>query len=70
MCGFSIILILKGFHDVLRSNSLCILLNKNLNFNEDKMKSKMENPTYSFRENKLVLQFIKESQIKRKTVKS
>ena len=31
-----------------------ILLNKNLNFNKNETKSKMENPTHSFRETNLV----------------
>ena len=34
------------------------------------MKSKMENPTHSFRETKLVFQLIYESQIKSKTAMS
>ena len=38
--------------------SLHILLNKNINFNKSKTKSKMENPTDSFRESNLVLQLI------------
>ena len=70
LCGFSII---YYFHfgrtyDVLESKSSCILLNKNINFNKNETKSKMENPTHSFKETNLVLQLIKESQIKSKTV--
>ena len=52
MCGFSIILILKG---VMSSR---ILLNKNINFNKNEMKSKMENPTHRFRETNLVVQLM------------
>ena len=33
------------------AKSPCILLNKNKNFNKNEIKSKMENPTPSFREN-------------------
>ena len=32
-------------YDVLKSNSPCILLNKNINFNKNKTELKMENPT-------------------------
>ena len=32
-------------YDVLKSMGLCILLNKNINFNKNETKSKMENPT-------------------------
>ena len=45
-------------YDVLNSKSPCILLNKNINFNKNEMESKMENPTHSLRETKLVLQLI------------
>ena len=51
-------------------NSPCILLNQNINFNKNKKESKMENLTHIFREKNLVLQLIKESQIKCKTVVS
>ena len=57
-------------YDVLKSKSPCSLLNKNINFNKNGTESKMENPTHSFRETKLVLQLIEESQIKSKTVMS
>ena len=57
-------------YDVLKSRSPCIWLNKNTNFHKNETKSKMENPTNSFRETNLVLQLIKESQIKCKTVMS
>ena len=49
------------------SESPCILLNKNINFNKNETESKIENPTHSFREMKLVLSVIRESQIKGKT---
>ena len=48
----------KRSYDVLKSKSPCILLNKNINFNKNETESKMENPTYSFRETNLVLQLI------------
>ena len=32
--------------------------NKNINFNKNEMDSKMENPTHSFKEMNVVLQFI------------
>ena len=70
MCAFSIILILKGNYDVLNSKSLGILLNKNMNFNKNETESKMKDPTHSFREVNFVLQLIKDSQIKSKTVMS
>ena len=56
-------------YDVLKSKSPCILLNKNINFNKNGMKSKMENRTHSLETN-LKLQLIWESQIKSKTVMS
>ena len=62
MCAFSITLILKG---IMKLKSPYILLNKNVNFNKNEMESKMGNPTHSFREANLVLQHIKESQIKK-----
>ena len=57
-------------YDVLKSKSPYILLKKNKNFDINETESKMENPTHSFRETNLVLQLIKESQIKIKTVMS
>ena len=57
-------------YDALKSKRLCILLNKNINFNQNETESKMENPTHCFRETNLVLQLIQESQIKSKTVMS
>ena len=38
--------------------SPCILLNKNVNFNKNETKAKMEYPARSFRETNLVLQLI------------
>ena len=49
------------------SGSPCILLNKNINFSKSETESKIENPTHSFREMKLVHSVIRESQIKGKT---
>ena len=57
-------------YDVLKSKSPCILLNKNINLNKNETESKMENPTYSFRETILVLQLMSELQIKSKTAMS
>ena len=45
-------------YDALKSKSPCISLNKNINFSKNETESKMENPTHSFREKKLVLQLI------------
>ena len=41
-------------YDVLKSKNICFLLNKNINFNENETKSKMENPTHTFRKMNLV----------------
>ena len=57
-------------YDVLKANNPCILSNININLNENKTESKMKIPTHSFREMSLVLQLIKESQIKSKIVMS
>ena len=43
VCGFSNILILKGIMNF-KSQSLCILLNKNINFNKNETKLKLEIP--------------------------
>ena len=51
-------------YDVLKSKSLYFLLNKNINFNESKMDSKMENPTYSFREMNLCFSSYKNCELK------
>ena len=42
--------------DVLNSKSPSILLSKNINFNKNETKSKMENPTHNFREMKFARQ--------------
>ena len=57
-------------YDVLKSKSPWLFLNKNINVNKDETELKMENPTHNFKETNLVLQLIKESQIKSKTVMS
>ena len=57
-------------YDVLKSKSLGILLNQNINFNKNETESKMENPSHSFRETNLVLQLIEESESKSRTVMS
>ena len=44
--------------DVVKSKSPCLLLNKNINFNENETEPKIENPTHIFRETNLVLQLI------------
>ena len=54
-------------YGIFKSKSPCILLNKNINFSKNEMKSKIENATHSFRETNLVLQLTYESQIKSKT---
>ena len=65
VCGFSIILILKGIMaSNLKSKNPCILLNKNINFIKNETESKMENPTHSFRETNLVLQPYKNRKFK------
>ena len=55
---------------VLKSKRPGILLNKNINFNKNETETKMENPTHSFRETKLVPQLLEEWHIKSKTVMS
>ena len=60
VCAFSIFFFFFVFkfernYDVLNSKSSRFLLNKNINFDKKKTESKMENPTHSFRETKLVL---------------
>ena len=52
VCGFTIILNFERNY-VWKSKSPCILLNKNINFNTNEMKSTIENLTHSFRETKL-----------------
>ena len=71
MCGFSFTFYshFERSYDVSKSKSPYILSNKNINFNKNGTESKMENPTCSFRETNIVLQLIKESQIKSKKKK-
>ena len=57
-------------NDVLKSESPCLLLNKNINFNIKETELKMENPTHSFREINLVFQLIYKWHIKSKTAMS
>ena len=59
----------RNYH-ALKSKSPWILFNKNVNFNKNETELKMENPTHSFRETNLVLEFLLELQIKNKTVVS
>ena len=54
-------------YDVLKSRSPYILLKKKI-FNKNETESRMENLTHIFRETNFLLQLIKESQIKSKTV--
>ena len=54
-------------NDILKSESPCILLNKNINFNK---KTELKIPTHSFRETNLVLQLMQDSEMKSKTVMS
>ena len=68
MCGFCFDI--ERNHGDFKSKKPCILLNKNINFNENETKLKMENSIHSFREVNLVLQLMWESQIKSKTVMS
>ena len=63
VCSFSIILIFKRI-DALKSKNPCILLNKNINFNKNETKSKIENSIHSFKETNL--QLIEESHFKSK----
>ena len=37
-------------YDFLKSKSPCVLLNKNINLNKNETESKMQNPTYNFRD--------------------
>ena len=56
-------------YDVVKLRILCILLNKNINFNKNETESKMKNPTHSFKETNLILQFQKKKK-KKKICKS
>ena len=55
---------------ILKSESLCSLLNKNMNFNKNETESKLENPTHRSREINLVLQLVLKLQIKSTTMMS
>ena len=58
MCGFSIILILKGIMTFYKVKESMHFAEKNINFNKNEAEFKMENPRHSFRETNLVLQLI------------
>ena len=45
-------------YDALKSKSTCILLNKNIIFNENETESNIENPTQSFRVTNIVFKLI------------
>ena len=45
-------------YDVLKSKSPRIILNKKINFIKNETESKIQNPTYCFKETNLVLQLI------------
>ena len=45
-------------YDFLKLKSPCFLLKENVNFNKNEAESKMENPSHTFRETNLVLQFM------------
>ena len=47
LCVVFLYLNFKRKYDVLKSKSSCVLLKKNINFNKNKTKSKMENPTHT-----------------------
>ena len=57
-------------HDVLKSKSPFIFLNKHINFNKSETESEMEKLKHCFRETNLVLQLIYESEIENKTMMS
>ena len=57
-------------YDILKSRTPCTSLNKNTNFDKSETESKMENPTHSRRETRLVFQLIWELSIKSKTMMS
>ena len=58
MCVAFLIFDFERNYDVLKSKSRCNSLSKTINFNKNQTESKMENPKHSFRETKLVFQFI------------
>ena len=45
-------------YEVLKSKSQYLLMNKNINFNKNKMELKMVNPKHAFAETTLALQLI------------
>ena len=55
-CNFFYYFNFERDYDVSKSTNPCILLHKNINFNKNETKPKMENPTHSFRETNLTLQ--------------
>ena len=57
-------------YDILKSKSVCFLLNKNINFNKNETESKTENPTRTCSHMNRVLQLIQESRIKSKNIMS
>ena len=57
-------------HDVLKSKSPFIFLNKHINFNKSETESEMEKLKHCFRETNLVLQLIYEAEIENKTMMS
>ena len=65
-CLTFLLLQFRKRYDVLKWKSSWILLNKIMNFSQNGTEFKMENPTHSFRETKLVLQLIYESKMKSK----
>ena len=67
MCDFSILL---RTYDILMSKIPFVLVNKNVNFKEIEMESKMKNPTHTFRDTNIAFQITKVPRIKNKTVMS
>ena len=57
-------------YDVLKSKSLCLLLNKNINLSKNETESKPENPAQTFRQINVVVQVIYKSWVKSKIVMS
>ena len=56
----------KRNYDVLKSNSPCVLLNKNIYFTKNETKSKMENPTHSLERRTLYFSWYKNHRLKLK----
>ena len=57
-------------YDIIKSKSLCFLLNKNISLSKNEKKSKPENPAQTFREINVVVQLIYKSLVKSKIVMS